>query len=195
MAAQDGERLPKVWDAAFESWIAVYGMAMVEDAIQRVVTDVWNPVTRPADPSIRDVPRYAAVLRSEEAEPGMHDCYMVRGRAKAKYVYIDGHELLDILRNAMRDGISASTMHDTVTNNETYEGCCADLGIGASEFRRMFGSDEPPADKVFIREDQPEWRAWDAYLRQTTGRGAPMNQRFGWFFPSRLPPADKQKRA
>jgi hypothetical protein len=186
-----GERLPKVWDAAFQSWIEAYGMSFVEDAIQRVVADTWDPETETRKtPNIRDVPRYATVYHAEEAEPGMRDCYLVRGRIRRKFYVSDDVELLGILRDAMRSGMSAAAMHGAVTCNETFEGCCADLGVGCIEFKEIFGGADPlpVPDKVFIREDEPEWRLWDAYLRRTTGKGAPMNRRFGWLFPSRLPP-------
>jgi hypothetical protein len=66
------------------------------------------------------------------------------------------------------------------------------------EFRVAMGHpvvDLRPRDRVFIKEDDPEWPIWNAYLRKTTGRGAPMNKHFGWFFPSRLPPVDDFNRA
>ena len=95
----------------------------------------------------------------------------------------------------MRRGMSAATMHAAVTRNETFEGCCGDLGVGAVEFRHIFGGELLPVEeKVFIRENEPEWRLWDAYLRRTTGKGPPMNQRFGWFFPSKVPPPDEPAR-
>ena len=186
-----GEHLPKVWDAVLERWVNAHGIGMIEDAIQKVVAAARNPETEIRNPpNIRDVARFAAVDQAEEDERGMYTVYMVRGRARAKFVYIDEHELLDVLRNAMRNGMSRSAMYDAVTDNETFEGCCADLVIGPIEFRQRFGG-EPPADKVFVRESDPEWRLWDDYLRRTTGKGAPTNQRFGWYFPSRLPPVNK----
>lgn len=45
------------------------------------------------------------------------------------------------------------------------------------------------AQKVFVKHDSPEWRAWDVHLRATTGRGAAYSQRTnGWFFETALPP-------
>jgi hypothetical protein len=41
---------------------------------------------------------------------------------------------------------------------------------------------------VYIREGTPEWRAWQRHLVATTGRGTPVNNRGGWYFPSKLPP-------
>jgi len=41
--------------------------------------------------------------------------------------------------------------------------------------------------QVHIREGTPEWRAWQRHLVATTGRGTPVNNRGGWYFPSKLP--------
>jgi hypothetical protein len=43
-------------------------------------------------------------------------------------------------------------------------------------------------EQVFIRENTPEWRAWQKHLIATRGRGTPVDSRGGWYFPSRLPP-------
>jgi hypothetical protein len=43
-------------------------------------------------------------------------------------------------------------------------------------------------EQVYIREGTPEWRAWQRHLVATTGRGTPVNNRGGWYFPSKLPP-------
>jgi hypothetical protein len=40
--------------------------------------------------------------------------------------------------------------------------------------------------RVFIRENTPEWRAWQRHL----GRSVPVDNRGGWWFPSRLPPLE-----
>jgi len=42
-------------------------------------------------------------------------------------------------------------------------------------------------EQVYIREGTPEWRAWQRHLVATTGRGTPVNNRGGWYFPSKLP--------
>jgi hypothetical protein len=84
-------------------------------------------------------------------------------------------------------------MHRAVDENNTLEDCFADLGIDQTEFRIAMGHpivDVPAAGRVFVRENEPEWHLWDAYLRRTTGKGAPMNKNFGWFFPTRIPPVD-----
>jgi hypothetical protein len=38
-----------------------------------------------------------------------------------------------------------------------------------------------------IHERTPEFRAWQRHLVATTGRGTPVNNRGGWYFPSKLP--------
>ena len=40
---------------------------------------------------------------------------------------------------------------------------------------------------VFVSEETPQWRAWQQYLKATTGRGSPVKN-FGWRFPTEWPP-------
>lgn len=44
--------------------------------------------------------------------------------------------------------------------------------------------------QIFLKEDTPEFRAWDEYARRTTGRGCPVKD-FGWWFDSPWPPGYK----
>jgi hypothetical protein len=46
---------------------------------------------------------------------------------------------------------------------------------------------------VRIQLDTPEWLAWQAYLKKTTGRGSPQDRDFGWIFPSLWPPGYEAK--
>ena len=43
-------------------------------------------------------------------------------------------------------------------------------------------------EQVHIRENTPEWRCWQRYLAATKGKGTPVDNRGGWWFPSKLPP-------
>jgi hypothetical protein len=43
-------------------------------------------------------------------------------------------------------------------------------------------------EQVFIRENTPEWRCWQRHLVAIKGKGTPVDNRGGWWFPSRLPP-------
>jgi hypothetical protein len=43
-------------------------------------------------------------------------------------------------------------------------------------------------EQVHIRENTPEWRYWQRYLAATKGNGTPVDNRGGWWFPSKLPP-------
>jgi len=43
-------------------------------------------------------------------------------------------------------------------------------------------------EQVFIRENTPEWRCWQRHLVATKGKGTPVDNRGGWWFPSKLPP-------
>ena len=42
--------------------------------------------------------------------------------------------------------------------------------------------------KVHVKMDTPQWEAWQAYLRKTTGKGSPQDRDFGWRFESEWPP-------
>lgn len=45
----------------------------------------------------------------------------------------------------------------------------------------------PIKTTVFIKDDTPQWRAWQDYLKATTGHGSPCKD-FGWRFPTEWPP-------
>ncbi|MES5481529.1 hypothetical protein QMZ05_02150 [Bradyrhizobium sp. INPA03-11B] len=189
-----GERLPQVWDAAFLDWIQRYTLPLVTDAIQSVGVAGYSDDGERRAPNIRDVPKYAAVEQAEASEPGMRQCYFVRGRMRKKYFCGDNDEVvLELLRRVKRAGVTGFDMDRAVDDCETLEDCFAALGMDRGEFRVAMGHpvvDLPPRERVYIKEDDPEWPLWNAYLRKKTGRGAPMNKHFGWFFPSRLPPTD-----
>ncbi len=53
-------------------------LQQVADSAHRL--DNALPVSERQPPNIRSVPAYAAVEHAEAAEPGMRDCYLVRGR-------------------------------------------------------------------------------------------------------------------
>jgi hypothetical protein len=188
-----GDRLGSAWDPAFSDWIKKSSFPLVADAIQRLAAPRYSPDGERVPPNVREVPKYAVVLQADEAEPGMLDCYLVRGRMRKKfYCDEDDGDVLAFLRTAMRAGTAASEMHRAVEENDTLEDCFAALGVDRTEFRIAMGHPifESPLrhHQVFIREEDPEWPAWNAYLLKTTGKGAPMNKHFGWYFPSRLPP-------
>jgi hypothetical protein len=192
---ETGERLGPAWDPAFLDWIKRYSFPLVADAVQRVVAPRYSEDGERLSPNIGDVPKYAIVLRADEAEPGMLDCYLVRGRMRKKfYCDEDDGDVLALLRTAMRAGVHASEMHRAVDDNNTLEDCFTALGVDRTEFRIAMGHpivDRPARHQVFIREDEPEWRLWDSHLRKTTGKGAPMNKQFGWHFPTRVPSLDE----
>jgi hypothetical protein len=189
-----GERLGPGWDSAFLDWIKRWGFGLVADAVQSVAASGYSEDGEHRPPNVRDVPRYAAVEQAEEAEPGMRDCYWVRGHMRKKFLSRDSDgEVLALLKAAMRAGIPASEMYRAVEENNTLEDCFAALGVDRTEFRRAMGHpivDLPTRHRVFIREDEREWQLWDSHLRKMTGKGAPMNKYFGWYFPTRVPPVD-----
>jgi hypothetical protein len=52
-----------------------------------------------------------------------------------------------------------------------------------------------PVDRsawVWLHERTPEFRAWQRDLIATTGHGTPMDDRGGWWFPSKLPPLETE---
>ena len=189
-----GDRLGPSWDPAFMDWIKKWGVGLVADAVQLVAVTGYSEHGEHQQPNFRDVPRFAAVQQADEVERGMLDCYLVRGRMRKKFFCGDSDEtILSLLRRALRAGIFGPAMHRAIAENNTLEDCFAEIGIDQIEFRIAMGHpivDVPTIGCVFIREDEPEWRLWDAYLRRTTGKGAPMNKNFGWFFPTRMPPVD-----
>jgi len=189
-----GDRLGPAWDPAFLDWIKKSGFGLVADAVQAAAVSRYSEDGERQTPNISDVPRYAAVLQAEAAEPGMLDCYLVRGRMRKKFYSHDSDdEILALLKAAMRAGVPASEMRRAVDENDTLEDCCASFGVDRTEFRIAMGHpivDLPVRHRVFIREDEWEWQLWDSHLRKTTGKGAPMNKHFGWYFPTRVPPVD-----
>jgi hypothetical protein len=190
-----GDRLGPAWDTAFLDWIKKRSFGLVADAVQQVAAPRYSDDGERVSPNIIDVQKYAVVLQADEAEPGMLDCYLVRGRMRKKFYFNeDDGEVLAFLRTAMRAGVRPSEMHRAVDENETLEDCFAALGVDRTEFRIAMGhpiDNRPQRRMVFIREDEPEWRLWDEHLRKTTGKGSPMNKHFGWHFPARMPPVDE----
>jgi uncharacterized protein YdaU (DUF1376 family) len=47
---------------------------------------------------------------------------------------------------------------------------------------------EAAGGPVRIHYNDPQWDAWERYLRKTTGKGSPQDRNFGWIFPSLWPP-------
>lgn len=187
-------RLGAGWNNAFADWIKNFGFALVADAVQMASVAGYSEDGERLPPDIRDVPKYATVERAEEREPGMRDCYFVRGRMRLKFYYEeDTNEVLGLLKRVMRAGVSRSAMHQAVDESNTLEDCFVALGIDRFEFRIAMGHsvvDLAPKSKVLVREQDPEWPAWNSYLLRTTGKGAQMNKNFGWYFPTRMPPSD-----
>lgn len=188
------DRLGPAWDGAFLDWIKKWGFGLVADALQMVAVFGYSEDGERQPPNFRDIPKYAAVLQADADEPGMRDCYLIRGHMRKKFFCSESDStILTLLRTAMRAGVSASKMKRAVVENNSLEDCFVDLGIDRTEFRTAMGHpiiDLPAKGRFFIKEDEPEWRLWDAYLRKTTGKGAPMVN-FGWYFPMRVPPVDE----
>ncbi len=194
------EPLGPGWTAAFADWIAEFGLPRVADALQMACKPRISEHGERRPPDIRDIPKYAAVERAEDREPGAKACYLVRGRMRVKF-YSSEHddEVLDLLKRLMRSGLTESAMNEAVDETDTLEDCLAAMGLDRTEFRIALG--HPIVEfgvkgGIFVRTEDPEWRIWDGYLRRTTGKGAPISRRGGWYFPSRLPPPDPvQKRS
>ncbi|WP_445488537.1 hypothetical protein [Rhodopseudomonas sp. RCAM05734] len=181
------------WDSAFADWIKKFGIARVTDAVQRVSLVRYSEAGERIAPDVRDVPAYAKVEQADDEEPGMRECYYVRGLMRVKFFHADDsdRDILSLLRRALRAGVSTSAMYRAVEENNTLEDCFVSLGVDRFEFRIAMGQSVGNATAVtqfFVREQDPEWPLWNEHWRKTKGVGAPMNKQFGWYFPSRLPP-------
>jgi len=189
-----GRPLGQGWNGAFADWIRRFGFELVADAVQKASVAGYSEHDERLPPNIADVPRYATVDQAEEREPGMRDCYFARSRMRRKFYCEEAdNDVLSLLTRVMRAGVSSSAMYDAIDESNTLEDCFVALGIDRFEFRIAMGHpivDVLPKRQIFIREEDPEWAAWNAHLRKTTGKGAPMNKHFGWYFPTRLPPVD-----
>jgi hypothetical protein len=95
-------------------------LQQVADSAHRL--DNALPVSERQPPNIRSVPAYAAVEHAEAAEPGMRDCYLVRGRMRTKFYGGDDGEIMAVLREVMRTGMSASAMHKAVDDTRLLHG-------------------------------------------------------------------------
>jgi uncharacterized protein YdaU (DUF1376 family) len=42
--------------------------------------------------------------------------------------------------------------------------------------------------KIHVKFDTPQWKAWQEYLKKSTGKGTPTDKHFGWYFDSEWPP-------
>jgi hypothetical protein len=175
---------PEIWIPVFAGWIKEYGQPVLADAIQQVKErSVWKR----SAPKISDVPKFAKVLQADEREPGMGACYFVRGEMRKKY-YGDDEEdakLLVLLAKAMRRGVSADEMYTAVEENNNLRNCLAAIGSDPKEYEDL---GRQPSKLIFVRGDTPAFKMWDAHYRKETGRGVPLNSRFGWYFPSEFPP-------
>jgi hypothetical protein len=186
------------WDDVFADWIERFGLERVADAVQMASIARISKDGRRSPPDIRDIPKYAAVEMAEDREPGMRACHFVRGRMRLKFYCAENdNEVLSLLMRAMRAGVSEPAMNDIVDDSSTLEDCFAAMGIDKTEFRTAMKHpivDPLPRNTVFIATEDREWPIWNAHLRKTTGKDAPINKRGGWYFPSRLPPSDPPRR-
>jgi hypothetical protein len=118
----------------------------------------------------------------------MGPCYFVRGEMRKKY-YRDDEEvekILALLAKAMRKGVPTDDMYAAVEENDNLRDCLAAIGIDPKEYEDLGGQ---TSRLIFVRGDTPAFKMWDAHYRKETGRGIPMNSRFGWYFPSEFPPS------
>jgi hypothetical protein len=50
------------------------------------------------------------------------------------------------------------------------------------------GGEVSAMQKVHVKADTLQWEAWQTYRKKTTGKGTPIDKRFGWYFESEWPP-------
>jgi hypothetical protein len=168
---------PAIWDRVLIGWIKQFNQAQLADAIQRVVAKaIWNK----GSPNILDVPYFAKVLQADDREPGMGNCYFVRGAMRKKYYRDDegDKKLLALLAEAMRRGVSADEMYTAVEENDNLRDCLGALGIDPKDYE---GLGRQSSKLIFVRGDTPAFKMWDDQYRKETGRGVPLNSRFGWY--------------
>jgi len=152
------ERLSAAWEGPLVSAIEKYGYSHMEDALQAVAARLLRHLRSSAEPppvSIGDVVAYAAVSHADELEPGVGECYLIRGHVRKKFIGGDDGEMLAALLNAMRNGMSVSAMHKALDENDTLEDCFAALGVERSPLLDIFAAAKV-RKKVLVRFDEPE---------------------------------------
>jgi uncharacterized protein YdaU (DUF1376 family) len=50
------------------------------------------------------------------------------------------------------------------------------------------GGEVSATRQVHVKVDTPQWKAWQSYQRETTGKGTPTDKSFGWYFDGEWPP-------
>lgn len=50
------------------------------------------------------------------------------------------------------------------------------------------GGEVSTPKEVHVKVDTPQWEAWQAYCKKTTGKCSPTDKNFGWYFDSEWPP-------
>ena len=175
---------PEVWDPIIENWVKQFRQPVLADAIQRVVA---TAVLKRSVPDVENVPKFAKVLQADDKEPGMGDCYLVRGKIRLKYRMVEEEDpkLLEVLANAMRRGVTAAAMYEAVAQQNTLRDCLFAMGIDPNEYQDLGKQKD---GLIFLDGNSLEFLLWDAYTRKMTGRGVPLNSLGGWYFPTKLPP-------
>ena len=183
-----GENLGHAWDPVLDKWLRVFGYGLLADCVQEVAL-------RGRD--ILDVARFAAVTFADEKQPGMKQCYLMRGRIMKKFAFYrwDFENRALLLKFLADTTLEGSVRHNLVwtaiDRSDTLEQLVDELAglsdqgpIVTPSFSAPFIRDQ----SVFVREGTPEWDAWQRYRYYTTGKGTPMDRNFGWHFPTRFPP-------
>ncbi|WP_342724205.1 hypothetical protein AAFG07_34815 [Bradyrhizobium sp. B097] len=126
--------------------------------------------------------------QADDRDPGMGDRYLARGQMRIMYRLVEEEDpkLLQLVADAMRKGVPTDDFFETIEENETLRDCLAALGIDPKECEGL-GREKTPL--VFVSGDSPAFKMWEAHYRKEAGHGVPLNNRFGWYFPSEYPPA------
>jgi hypothetical protein len=76
---------PEIWDPVLVDWIKEFGQPVLVDAILQVKE---RSVLKNSVPNTNDVPRFAKVLQADDREPGMGDCYLMRGQVRKNIAWL-----------------------------------------------------------------------------------------------------------
>jgi uncharacterized protein YdaU (DUF1376 family) len=112
-----------------------------------------------------------------------------RAGGRAKALANGGNAVADGLAKGKRPYNSATSetlanVYQPITDNQLRK---TRAGARGSDNLVLKGK-EAAGGQVHVEIDTPQWRAWQAHLRKTTGKGSPQDKSFGWSFPSLWPP-------
>jgi uncharacterized protein YdaU (DUF1376 family) len=104
------------------------------------------------------------------------------GKAKAKKAVVNGYG-----RHDSATSETLANVYQPITDNHLRKR--SDPTVLPDQKEAKNGAGGP----VRIHYNDPQWDAWERYLRKTTGKGSPQDRNFSWIFPSLWPPGHEVK--